>query len=294
MKLLYEDSAPVFSVENQLNEATGTTVKKYKIKGIFSSPGVKNKNGRVYPMNIWEREVEKYQKILEQGHINCLMEYEHPPRSEVNPMEAVAKIEKFYIKDGFVMGEAVLLDNPKANQLKSLIDNGVILSVSTRGVGKVGKNGIVEDYNYITTDIVVNQSDHNAQMKGIVEGVLMTEDYEINEQGDIVKVCGKTACITENRENIDKLILEKITALLEAQKAIEVPENLKQASLADVISFLETILGDDKDATMYEIIAMLKECDKKSDKLDTSIVSDIKRKIKAKEYKEEEQENEDV
>ena len=64
------------------------------------------------------------------------MEYEHPARTEVDPMEAVAKITSLRQEGNLVLGEAVLLDNPKANQIKSLIDNGIKISVSSREIGR--------------------------------------------------------------------------------------------------------------------------------------------------------------
>lgn len=184
MKLMYDNTDVSF--EQELSEGAE---KKYRIKGIFSSPEKQNKNGRIYPMQIWEREVQKYQDILKSGHPNCLMELDHPPRSQIDMMEAVAKMERLYIENGYVMGEAVLLDNPKANQLKTLIDNGIKMSVSSRGVGSV-KGNIVENYSLITFDIIPNlgQSDHSAEMYGIVEGVLQDKNFLITESGEIKEV----------------------------------------------------------------------------------------------------------
>ena len=184
MKLMYENSEINF--ERELSESQE---KKYKIKGVFSTPEKQNKNGRIYPMSIWEREVEKYQDIIKSGHPNCLMELNHPSRTQVDMMEAVARIEKVWIENGCVMGEAVLLDNPKANQLKTLIDNGVKMAVSSRGVGSV-KGNLVENYKLICWDVIPNleQSDHQAEMYGIVEGVLQNKEFLITESGDIKEV----------------------------------------------------------------------------------------------------------
>lgn len=184
MKLMFENSE--ISFEQELSEGLE---KKYRIKGIFSTPEKQNKNGRIYPMSIWEREVGKYQEILKSGHPNSLLELNHPSRSQVDMMEAVAKMEKLYIENGYVMGEAVLLNNPKANQLKTLIDNGIKMAVSSRGVGSV-KGNIVENYNLITFDIIPNleQSDHQAEMYGIVEGVLQNKNFLITESGEIKEV----------------------------------------------------------------------------------------------------------
>lgn len=189
MKLMFDTNQ--ITVEQELNESSE---KKYVIKGIFSSPGQRNKNGRVYPMKIWEDEVAKYQSIIEEGHPNSLMELHHPARTEVDMMEAVAKMRKLHIENGYVMGEAVLLDNVKANQLKTLIDNGIKMAVSSRGVGSV-KNGVVDSFKLITFDIIPNlgQSDPFAVMNGMVEsyklneGILEDLSFTIDNDGNIVR-----------------------------------------------------------------------------------------------------------
>jgi len=223
MKLIFEnDSELNYSVEEGLNEASGTSEKKYKIKGVFSTMGEKNRNGRIYPRNIWESEVQKYQSNFEKGSLNLLCEWQHPSRSKVDPMEAVAKIEKLYIQDRYVMGEAVLLNNPKANQLKSLIDAGIKLSVSSRGVGSV-KNGIVENFNLITYDLVDEPSDYGATMNGMVEsfrlneGVLEDKEFEVKENGIIeeVAVCSSSACHLFEKADIQDGIKQKFSEFLE-------------------------------------------------------------------------------
>lgn len=178
--------------EESINEATGKSEKKYKIKGVFSTIAEKNKNGRVYPKNLWESEVASYQNEIKTGSINTLMEYEHPARTAVDPMKAVAKIEKLWIEGNYVMGESVLLDNPQANQLKSLIDNGVKISVSSRGVGNV-RNGVVESFKLITYDVVPNPSDYNATMNGmcesmqLCEGVVQGKNFECDQFGNLIE-----------------------------------------------------------------------------------------------------------
>lgn len=175
MDLVYDnDSSAEIYIKDTLNEDTGKQERTYKIAGIFSTIGQRNRNGRTYPRNLWEAQVTDYQKNLEDGSINCLMEYEHPARSTVDPIKAVAKINKLYIEGDYVMGEATLLNNAVANQLKSLIDNGIRISVSSRGVGSV-KNGIVENFKLVTYDVVPYPSDYNATMNGIVEGYQLTE-----------------------------------------------------------------------------------------------------------------------
>ena len=220
MKIMYDlDSNPEFVVEEEINEATGKTSKKYKIKGVFSTIGERNRNGRIYPRNLWENEVTKYQENFQTGSINTLMEWEHPARTNVDPMEAVAKITALNIKDKYVMGEAVLLDNPKANQLKSLIDNGVKISVSSRGVGSV-KNGVVENFKLVTYDVVSAPSDYNASMNGLVEsyrlneGIIEDLTFSIDEFGNIVEsVSGQI-----DKKDVDSAILSKFEQILDEIK----------------------------------------------------------------------------
>ena len=193
MNLMFDiDSNISFEKVDELNESTGKTEKKYKIKGIFSTIGEKNRNGRIYPPEIWKSQVEEYQKEIERGTNNCLMEFEHPARSKVDIMEAVARITKLSIDKNHVIGEAVLLDNPKANQLKSLIDNGVKLSVSSRGAGSV-VDSIVRNFHLITYDIVSEPSDYNATMNGVCEsyqlneGVITGVNYELDKHGNLIE-----------------------------------------------------------------------------------------------------------
>jgi len=192
MNIIFDDdSLPQFEVVESLNES-GNTVKKYHIKGIYSTIGEKNRNGRVYPYPLWEEQVNHYQQYIQNGSINTLMEYEHPARTNVDQMQAVAKILELRISDDkkYVYGDAVLLDNDKANQIKSLIDNGIKISVSSRGVGSV-KDGKVQSFKLITYDIVPNPSDFNATMNGMCESHMLTEgvieglDFEID--GDVIK-----------------------------------------------------------------------------------------------------------
>ena len=243
MKLLFETSETNF--DQELLEGVE---KKYKIKGIFSSPGKLNKNGRIYPMNIWESEVEKYQDVLKNGHPNALMELEHPPRSNVDMMEAVAKMEKLWIENGYVMGEAVLLDNPKANQLKTLIDNGIKMSVSSRGLGSI-KGGLVESFKLITFDIIANlgQSDYNAEMYGIREGVLQDKEFIMTESGEIREV--KIEKVDETAEKIEESLadIEDIESKQEIKaEEKEVPEIDKEKLSEEILNKFKDIFSKTK------------------------------------------------
>jgi len=181
MKLMLDDN---FELENiiELNESTNEKV--YVIKGTFSTPGVKNRNGRIYPLSLWEDNVEQYQYELVNKTVNTLMEKEHPPRTNVDPWSAVAQIRLLEMRDGLVYGEAELLNIPETLVMRSLIDKGVKIGVSTRGVGKLGKDNLVEEYKLITVDIVSTPSDYNANLKGFNESMLLESfNFESDNKG---------------------------------------------------------------------------------------------------------------
>lgn len=226
--LIFEIDGQNLDIESAeiLNEATGQKEKTYKLKGIFSTIGEKNRNGRVYPRELWEREVKAYQNEIESGSINTLMEFEHPPRTEVDMMQAVAKINRLYIKGNFVMGESVILNNEKSKQLKCLIDNGVKISVSSRGVGTV-ENGVVTDFKLITYDIVPNPSDFNATMNGICEshengihemyqlneGILQGKTFGIDKSGNIIPQLTESVSKEELKVSLKKALCSLISEM---------------------------------------------------------------------------------
>ena len=106
-------------------EPQGEKDKHFYIRGKFATIETVNNNGRIYPRDLWEREVARYQEEIKNGTINTLMEWNHPKdRLEVDPGKAIAKITKLWIEGNFVMGEAIIFDVPMAETLKSLIKYG--------------------------------------------------------------------------------------------------------------------------------------------------------------------------
>jgi len=198
------------SVEEELNESSNTKEKNYYLSGIFSTPEKKNRNGRIYPKKIWEEEVAKYQNELKNNTVNTLGEWQHPPRAEVDPMKAVMKITELKInEDGNVWGKCKILNNNarETNVIKGLIKEGIKIGISTRGLGKIGKNGVVEKYKFITADLVDMPSDYNATLNGMVEGVnfkngISEKEYTI--EGD--KVYCKNGMCSLHEKHVKKLI----------------------------------------------------------------------------------------
>jgi len=259
MKLYYEEENQV-TFEQELTESSSTP--RYKISGIFSTIGEKNKNGRVYPRTIWESQVKKYQDTLSKGASNSLMELNHPPRANVDMMEAVAKISKLYISDDrkYVMGEAFLLDNPKANQLKTLIDAGIKMSVSSRGVGKVSSSGLVEDFKLSTYDIIPDQgqSDYNAEMMGIVEGVLTEKEFEILENGCVGECELPGTVINESKE-----VNEEVSDFQNLSILKDILEARGVSILCDLShEDKEEVLAEFAELATYELAEQMKKYEK--------------------------------
>lgn len=221
MKLIIEGANTLSSeVIEDMNESTGSKQKNYYIHGIFSTPDKKNRNGRIYSSKIWEKEVEKYQKEISEVSVNSFGEFEHPARTHVSQMDAVMRITELKMEDGVVKGRAKILNNnsKETNQLKSLIDEGMKIGVSSRGVGKVN-NGIVEEFKLLTYDCVTFPSDFNSNLKGITESLnesMKDKNFQITEDGKIeeVQMCSKTECTMFKPEEIQEATKEKFKDLL--------------------------------------------------------------------------------
>ena len=148
--------------------------KDYKIKGIFMQADVKNRNGRVYPMEVLDKEVKRYNKeyIKEK---RAFGELGHPDGPTVNLERASHMITALYPDGKNCIGEAKILKTPMGEIVKSLMDEGAKLGVSSRGMGsldqKNGANYVRNDF-YLATaaDIVADPSAPNAFVEGIMEG----------------------------------------------------------------------------------------------------------------------------
>lgn len=149
--------------------------KKYSIKGIFLQTEIQNRNGRVYPKHILEREVARYNKAYVSQN-RALGELGHPDGPTLNLHLVSHKINELYADGNNYIGIAEILDTPNGKIVKSLIDAGVKLGVSSRGMGSLKENehGIqeVQDDFYLATaaDIVADPSAPSAFVQGIMEG----------------------------------------------------------------------------------------------------------------------------
>ena len=170
MKLISETVEDI----NYLIEDDETGKKNYKIRGPFLQAEIKNRNGRIYPMNILEKEVHRYNKEYIQKN-RAFGELGHPDGPTVN-LERVSHMITGLTPDGTnFIGEAKIMDTPYGKIVKNLIDEGAKLGVSSRGMGSLeprrGVNFVKDDF-YLATaaDIVADPSAPNAFVEGIMEG----------------------------------------------------------------------------------------------------------------------------
>ena len=148
--------------------------KNYKIKGIFLQADIKNRNGRVYPMEVLEKEVNRYNKKFI-NESRAYGELGHPDGPTVNLERVSHMVTELYPDGKNFIGEAKIMETPMGKIVKSLMDEGGKLGVSSRGMGsldqKNGANYVRDDF-YLATaaDIVADPSAPNAFVEGIMEG----------------------------------------------------------------------------------------------------------------------------
>ena len=139
---------------------------KVVMKGILQKADTLNQNGRIYPMAVLEREVRNYQKFIAENR--ALGELDHPDSSVVNLKNVSHVIKEAYLDRGVVYGTVELLDTPSGKILQSLVESGVKLGISSRGVGSVKKQGdyhiVQDDFQLICWDYVSEPSTPGAFM----------------------------------------------------------------------------------------------------------------------------------
>lgn len=149
---------------------------KILMKGILQKADTLNQNGRIYPINLLEREVRNYQKFIIENR--AVGELDHPDSSVVNLKNVSHIIREAYIENGTVIGTIEVLHRTSSGAiLKGLVDSGVKLGISSRGVGSTRKQGeyyvVQDDFQLICWDMVSEPSTPGAFM--IPEGKLIEE-----------------------------------------------------------------------------------------------------------------------
>ncbi|MFW6219671.1 MAG: primosomal protein [bacterium] len=175
-------------------EMDGIKKKEYYLKGPFLQAEIKNRNGRQYQKETLIREVNDFNETKIKTH-RSLGELDHPPEPTVNLDRVSHIITSLEMKEDTGFGLAKLIDTPCGKIAKTLVDEGVLLGMSTRGVGSLDGNIVKDDFKLITVDIVADPSAPNA----FVEGILENRNFIIGECGDIVEVA-----VNNLKKKVDK------------------------------------------------------------------------------------------
>jgi hypothetical protein len=188
MKLIAEYTEDQLEV---VTEATKDGGKKYAIEGVFMSAEQKNRNGRIYPRMVMEGAVDKY--VTDQvAKGRAVGELNHPEGPTVNLDKVSHKIESLTWSGNDVVGKATILETPMGQIVKGLLDGGVKLGVSTRGMGSLENRGgtmvVKPDFLLNAVDIVQDPSAPSAFVNGVMEGVEWVWNNGIIEAQAIEKI----------------------------------------------------------------------------------------------------------
>ena len=167
MKLITEQLSSV----QYLVEKTEDGTKNIFIEGIFMQAEKPNKNGRMYPKGIMEKEIARYQDLISEKR--SLGELGHPPNPQINLNQVSHLITGLRFEGNDIYGKAKILDTPMGKIAKNFLEEGVRLGVSSRGLGSLkernGINEVQDDFHLATVDIVADPSAPDAFIQGIME-----------------------------------------------------------------------------------------------------------------------------
>ena len=160
------------------------------LEGVFMQAESKNKNGRIYTREVLSQAVDRF--VNEQVITGrAVGELNHPDSPSINLDKVSHRITELKWDGNNVMGRALILDTPMGQIVKGLVEGGVQLGVSSRGMGslimKNGVNYVKDDFLLNTIDIVQDPSSPNAFVNGIMEGV----SYEMDRPGHYIKTIDK-------------------------------------------------------------------------------------------------------
>jgi hypothetical protein len=196
MKLITEMNQDIKFLTEKKEDGT----KNIYIEGIFMQAEKPNRNGRSYGRGIMEREVQKYQDLINEKR--SLGELGHPPNPSINLNQVSHLITGLRFEGNDIHGKAKILDTPMGKIAKNFIEEGVRLGVSSRGLGSVklnkeGINEVQDDFHLATVDIVADPSAPDAFVQGIMESAEwilengVWKSYQVEQAQQTIKKASK-------------------------------------------------------------------------------------------------------
>jgi len=199
--MLLQEYRP-FKVDKHLVERSIKENKSLVVSGVLQRAEAKNQNGRVYPREILEREIEEYMKgpVAEN---RAMGELDHPESSVINLQNVSHTIKKCWWDGDDVMGNVEILSTPAGNILKALFASGITVGISSRGMGSVSENvaegtvTVEDDFELLCWDFVSTPSTHGAFMKptgGLNESKIQLPKYKYTNVNNIIReiICDNT------------------------------------------------------------------------------------------------------
>ena len=162
------------------------------VEGILATAEVKNGNGRYYPRELWEREIDKYMESVKQNR--ALGELDHPESSVINLKNVSHNITEMWWDGDEVYGKIEILPTPSGNILKALIENNITVGVSSRGMGSLEDRGgvleVQDDFELLCWDFVSTPSNPGSYMEIVTEG----KKAQINKYQGVNSIVNELLC----------------------------------------------------------------------------------------------------
>jgi len=162
------------------------------VEGILATAEVKNGNGRYYPRELWEREIDKYMESVSQNR--ALGELDNPESSVINLKNVSHNITEMWWDGDEVYGKIEILPTPSGNILKALIENNITVGVSSRGMGSLEDRGgvleVQDDFELLCWDFVSTPSNPGSYMEIVTEG----KKTQINKYQSVNSIVNELLC----------------------------------------------------------------------------------------------------
>jgi hypothetical protein len=213
MKLICEITEEIKVIKEEADNAA----KNYFIEGIFLQAELKNRNGRMYPQEMLQREITRYNEEYV-AKKRAFGELGHPDGPTINLDRVSHMITDLRAEGANFIGKAKILDTPNGKIVKALIDEGAQLGVSSRGMGSIRTEGVdiqvVQDDFYLATaaDIVADPSAPDAFVNGIMEGKEWVWNNGILQERDVSQL--KSRIKKAPKKEIKKVTIEAFEAFM--------------------------------------------------------------------------------
>ena len=187
-------------VETQLFKPQGLMLTEGKlshrgnpmVEGILATAEVKNGNGRYYAKDLWEREIDKYNNLVKENR--ALGELDHPESSVINLKNVSHNITDLWWDGDHVIGKIEILPTPSGNILKALIESGITVGVSSRGMGSLQERGgvleVQDDFELLCWDFVSTPSNPGSFMHLVKEG----KEHQPNSYARVNSIVTEILC----------------------------------------------------------------------------------------------------